>query len=200
VYPEYKSDLGLLELEEGASLDELKIAYREMAKVWHPDRFKHDPKLAKKASKKLAEINAANKRLENLLNSDAKQHQDPQKNDRPKSSKSSTESNTQKVYAGDNPIHRIFQILFALPIAVTVFLLTILIISFFKDIGFGENDTRETKAYIVASCFYLLAAVSIYHGIIFILYGNKVTCSLRVYWKISAILLLLAFTFTMIFY
>ena len=128
MYPEYKSDLGLLELEEGASLDELKIAYREMAKVWHPDRFKHDPKLAKKASKKLAEINAANKRLENLLKSDAKQHQDPQKNDRPKSSKSSTESNTQKVYAGDNPIHRIFQILFALPIAVTVFLLSILII------------------------------------------------------------------------
>ena len=67
VYPEYHKDLELLEIEEGASLSELKTAYRELAKVWHPDRFKHDPKLAEKAGKKLAEINTAHERLKKHL-------------------------------------------------------------------------------------------------------------------------------------
>lgn len=200
VYPEYHKDLELLELEEGASLSELKTAYRELTKVWHPDRFEHDPKLAEKASKKLAEINTANKRLENLLNSNAKQHQNPKKNDSTKDSKSSTRPRSRKEYVGDNPIHRIFQILFVLPIVGIVFLLSILIIANFKDIGFGESDLTETKSYIVASCFYPFAAVSIYNGIIYILFGNRVTCSFKIYWKISAVFLLSALVFTMIFF
>ena len=55
MYPEYHKDLELLEIEEGAPLSELKTAYRELTKVWHPDRFQHDPKLAEKANRKLAE-------------------------------------------------------------------------------------------------------------------------------------------------
>lgn len=35
----------LLGVAPGTSGNELKEAYRDMAKVWHPDRFSHDPRL-----------------------------------------------------------------------------------------------------------------------------------------------------------
>lgn len=38
---------------------ELKAAHRDLAKVWHPDRFQHDPRLQEKAQEKLKEINEA---------------------------------------------------------------------------------------------------------------------------------------------
>ena len=39
----------LLGLKPGASIDEVKRAYRDMIKVWHPDRFCHDQRLQLKA-------------------------------------------------------------------------------------------------------------------------------------------------------
>jgi hypothetical protein len=49
----------LLGVAPGASGQELKDAYRDLAKVWHPDRFSHDPRLQQKAQEKLKEINEA---------------------------------------------------------------------------------------------------------------------------------------------
>ena len=49
----------VLGLEPGAPAQEVKTAYRDLAKVWHPDRFVHDPKLQRKAQEKLKEINEA---------------------------------------------------------------------------------------------------------------------------------------------
>lgn len=34
----------ILGLKTGASLDEVKGAYRDLVKVWHPDRFIQEPK------------------------------------------------------------------------------------------------------------------------------------------------------------
>jgi DnaJ domain len=53
----------VLGVAEGASPQELKAAYRDLAKVWHPDRFAHDPRLQQKAQEKLKEINEAYEQL-----------------------------------------------------------------------------------------------------------------------------------------
>jgi len=46
-------------VKPGVSIRELKAAHRDLAKVWHPDRFLHDPRLQEKAQEKLKEINEA---------------------------------------------------------------------------------------------------------------------------------------------
>ena len=53
----------ILGLKPGASPEEVKQAYRDLAKVWHPDRFSHDSRLQRKAQEKLKEINEAYERL-----------------------------------------------------------------------------------------------------------------------------------------
>lgn len=49
----------VLEIDSCASIDEIKRAYRKLAKVWHPDRFVGDPELQADADEKLKQINAA---------------------------------------------------------------------------------------------------------------------------------------------
>ena len=49
----------VLGVKTGVSDGELKAAHRDLAKVWHPDRFVHDPRLQEKAQEKLKEINEA---------------------------------------------------------------------------------------------------------------------------------------------
>lgn len=52
-----------LELENGASLEEVKQAYKDLALVWHPDRFPNNARLQQKAEDKLKEINKAYEQL-----------------------------------------------------------------------------------------------------------------------------------------
>jgi DnaJ-like protein len=49
----------VLGVKPGVSNRDLKAAHRDLAKVWHPDRFLHDPRLQQKAQEKLKEINEA---------------------------------------------------------------------------------------------------------------------------------------------
>jgi curved DNA-binding protein CbpA len=49
----------ILEIEENASLPEIKRAYRDLTQVWHPDRHTGNPHLYGKALEKMKEINAA---------------------------------------------------------------------------------------------------------------------------------------------
>ena len=49
----------MLGLKPGASKEEVNEAYRDLASVWHPDRFANNLRLQKKAEERLKEINAA---------------------------------------------------------------------------------------------------------------------------------------------
>jgi preprotein translocase subunit Sec63 len=49
----------ILGLKANASVEEVDQAYRDLANVWHPDRFVGNPRLQKKAEEKLKEINVA---------------------------------------------------------------------------------------------------------------------------------------------
>lgn len=53
----------VLELEPGASPEEIHQGYKDLAMVWHPDRFPNNPRLQQKAHKKLQEINEAHQQL-----------------------------------------------------------------------------------------------------------------------------------------
>jgi curved DNA-binding protein CbpA len=46
----------ILGLDSKAGEEEIKQAYLDMVKIWHPDRFDHDPRLQKKVQDKLKEI------------------------------------------------------------------------------------------------------------------------------------------------
>ena len=39
----------ILDLRPGATLEEAKLAYKDIVNVWHPDRFSNNPRLRKKA-------------------------------------------------------------------------------------------------------------------------------------------------------
>ena len=49
----------LLDLDPRATEEEIRRAYRDLTKVWHPDRFGHDAALRRKAEEKLKAINEA---------------------------------------------------------------------------------------------------------------------------------------------
>lgn len=49
----------ILEIETNASREEIKQAYRHLAKIWHPDRFYNDPKMKQQADEKIKQINQA---------------------------------------------------------------------------------------------------------------------------------------------
>ena len=63
----------ILEIEESATPEEIKKAYRLLLQVWHPDRFHHRPKLLAKVEQKTGKINAA---FETLGNPELKQRYD----------------------------------------------------------------------------------------------------------------------------
>jgi preprotein translocase subunit Sec63 len=58
-----QTHLKALGLEFGASRDDVKKAYRDLSKVWHPDRFAEDPNLQQKAGEQLKAINEAYQQL-----------------------------------------------------------------------------------------------------------------------------------------
>ena len=78
----------ILGINPGASLAEVKQAYKDLATVWHPDRFTNNPRLQEKAEKELKKINEAYQYLKSYQpspspfpSSQAKSHSSPQKAD-----------------------------------------------------------------------------------------------------------------------
>jgi curved DNA-binding protein CbpA len=59
----------VLELDNNASIDDAKQAYKDMVNIWHPDRFSNNPRLKQKAEDKLKEINEAYDMVQSFLSS-----------------------------------------------------------------------------------------------------------------------------------
>lgn len=57
----------VLGLKIGATLPQVREAYLDLIKVWHPDRFTNDPSLKTKAHIKTQEINAAFEKVQEFL-------------------------------------------------------------------------------------------------------------------------------------
>ncbi|MGA1868969.1 MAG: J domain-containing protein [bacterium] len=58
------NNLRILNLQKGASPEEIKCAYRELVKKWHPDLFYQDSTLRQRAETKLKQINKAYNQLQ----------------------------------------------------------------------------------------------------------------------------------------
>jgi tetratricopeptide (TPR) repeat protein len=55
----------------GASSEELKLAYHDLVREWHPDKHQHDAKVQKRAEEKLKQINVAYAKLKDYRPSHA---------------------------------------------------------------------------------------------------------------------------------
>jgi hypothetical protein len=66
---EIKRCFEILELDPNASIEEAKLAYKDIVNVWHPDRFSHNSRLKEKAEKKLKELNIAYETITSFLSS-----------------------------------------------------------------------------------------------------------------------------------
>jgi hypothetical protein len=60
---ELRDSYRLLELDAGSSPEAVKRSYRDLVKLWHPDRYSPGSPLQKKAEEKLKEINLAYERI-----------------------------------------------------------------------------------------------------------------------------------------
>jgi len=65
--PKLEDDYRELDLEPGASLEEVRSSYRELALFWHPDRRDDGSGRASKAHQKMTRINLAYERLRKAL-------------------------------------------------------------------------------------------------------------------------------------
>ena len=87
--------LKALELRGGASFQEIKQAYRDLALVWHPDRFVHNARLQEKASARLKEINSAYDVLRSYEAGHSRAHEPKTKHDGSNTGSSAEHSESQ---------------------------------------------------------------------------------------------------------
>jgi hypothetical protein len=98
----------ILELNPGASIEEVKRAYRDLVRVWHPDRFSNDPRLQQKAQEKLKDINEAYEKLQAFLSShgagDSRPHSGPRQS-RPHAESDETQPGNSESAQAARPQH-----------------------------------------------------------------------------------------------
>ena len=69
--------LRILNLRPGCSVEQLRQAYLDLVKVWHPDRFHSDGRLTARAERELQEINEAYDMLQSRMTSPSESSSPP---------------------------------------------------------------------------------------------------------------------------
>jgi hypothetical protein len=64
----------ILGVDHDATIDEIRQAYRDLVNVWHPDRFRHNLRLQKKAEEQLKRINEAYEKILSARTAEAPQN------------------------------------------------------------------------------------------------------------------------------
>lgn len=88
----------ILGLQAGASLEQVKQAYRDLAMVWHPDRFSHNFCLQEKAQEELKKINEAYEELNSSTFSSSTQTPTSSNPHQPNSKDTTTDEQTNKAH------------------------------------------------------------------------------------------------------
>lgn len=70
-----------LDLEPGATAEEVHQGYLDMTWVWHPDRFTGHPRLQQKAHHKIQELNEAHEQLRSWYPTPQRRTSPPKSND-----------------------------------------------------------------------------------------------------------------------
>ncbi len=165
----YKRALEIMELSPEATPGEIKQAYRDLAKVWHPDRFQENSRVRNKAEKKLKEINQAYKILQNFStnfhpefnhtsNTKPNKHysnneQQTYSSEKNASSSSSRSNNSKKAESPQNTIihFKLVDKIFGLSLVVVLsFLLLIFLVEIFENI-YKTNEIEESVIHNVNS-------------------------------------------------
>jgi DnaJ domain len=95
----FKAHFQLLELDQTASLDEMKQAYKDLVMVWHPDRFGQNLRLRQKAESKLKQFNEAYEHLKQWYTRPEKGKKPPSSSAPPSTRSAAATETQQRSYA-----------------------------------------------------------------------------------------------------
>lgn len=171
-----------LELEPGASLEQVKQAWRELVKVWHPDRFPNDVKLQRKAQERLKEINLAYEQLQEYLTSGTL----PPQNHTSRSSSAQTpqwtpppQSETDAATKTKPSAGRWLLVLPAACVGYAIVMLLTLLASQEPIIGYHDTRTGREIQPVQATLGNIIAAI------VFVLLGTKTAPSHKIETSVS---------------
>lgn len=185
----------VLGIKPNASIEEIKQAYKDLVKVWHPDRFVNDPRFQRKAEEKLKEINEAYQKIQDYLNdseeplktdeSDTEQqpkeefNQKYEQTDEPDKNKSyqpppkeqpSSPDNAHKLYVQRNELPRPWIRYFARMLDLNLFAI---LIGLFSFITFPEFTNRLKNNWsILGALIFFLPLMVLFEAIIIAIFGN----------------------------
>lgn len=65
--PDLRESFSVLELPQTATLADAKTSYRDLVRIWHPDRFQSDDRLRRRCEEKVKKLNLAFQIVESAL-------------------------------------------------------------------------------------------------------------------------------------
>lgn len=65
--PDLRESFSVLEIPQTASLADAKVSYRDLVRIWHPDRFQADERLRRRCEEKVKKLNLAFQMVESAL-------------------------------------------------------------------------------------------------------------------------------------